>query len=138
MAIIPGMTDLTRPYWEAARDGRLVIQRCDSCGASWHPPLPACPRCHGTGLGWRDVCGDGTVYSCTVVRHATHVALADKIPYVIAIVELAEGPRVVANVTGCPPEDVRVGMPVRLRFTQVTDEITLPVFQPARRHDGAA
>ena len=130
MAIIPGLTDLTRPYWAAAREGRLVVQRCDACGASWHPPLPACPRCHAAALGWREVSGDGTVYSRTIVRHATHVALADAIPYVVAIVELAEGPRIVTNITGCPPEDVSVGMPVRVYFRPVSDEVALPCFQP--------
>lgn len=131
MAIVPGMTDLTRPYWEAARQGRLVTQRCDDCGQRCHPPLPACPRCHGPSLGWAPVSGDGTVYTRTVVRHATHAALADQVPYVIAIVELAEGPRLVAGVSGCAPEDVTVGMPVRVCFRQVTGEITLPYFEPA-------
>ncbi len=131
MAIIPAVTDLTRPYWDNARAGRLVTQRCASCGNSWHPPLPACPHCHGTDIGWQEVSGAGTVYTYTVVRHATHAALADQIPYVIAIVELAEGPRLVAGITGCAPQDVRVGMPVRVRFTAVTAEVTLPYFEPA-------
>ncbi len=131
MAIIPAVTDLTRPYWESARAGRLVTQRCRSCGRVWHPPLPACPHCHGTDIGWREVSGDGTVYTYTVVRHATHAALADQVPYVIAIVELAEGPRLVTGVTGCAPDDVRVGMAVRARFRQVADGVALPYFEPA-------
>jgi uncharacterized protein len=131
MTIIPAVTDLTRPYWEAARDGRLVIQRCQRCAASWHPPLPACPHCHGTELGWREVCGLGTVYTYTVVRHATHAALADRIPYVIALVELAEGPRIVTGIVGCDPGDVRAGMAVRVRFDDVTDEVALPYFEPS-------
>ncbi|MGH3166722.1 MAG: Zn-ribbon domain-containing OB-fold protein [Trebonia sp.] len=133
MVIIPGMTDLTRPYWAAAREGRLVIQECGECRRLLHPPLPSCPdcHCHGRRLGWREVSGAGTVYSATIVRHATHVALADEIPYVVAIVELAEGPRLVTNITGCPPEDVAVGLPVRAIFRRVNDEIALPCFEPA-------
>jgi uncharacterized OB-fold protein len=130
MAIIPAVTELTRPYWESARAGRLVTQQCRSCGRSWHPPLPACPHCHGTGIGWREVSGQGTVYTYTVVRHATHAALADRVPYVVAIVELAEGPRIVTGITGCDPRDVRTGMPVRVRFTAVTSDVTLPYFEP--------
>ena len=103
MAIIPGMTELTRPYWDAAREERLVVQECQQCRQLWHPPLPACPHCHGSLLGWREVSGAGTVYTYAVVRHATHLAFADKIPYMIAIVELAEGPRLVTGITGCPP-----------------------------------
>jgi hypothetical protein len=131
MAIIPGMTGLTEPYWTAAREGRLVVQECNGCGQLRHPPLPSCPRCHGTGQGWREVSGEGTVYSATVVRHPTHVALADKVPYVIALVELAEGPRLVSGVTGCPPEDVTAGLPVRAVFRKVTEDVTLPYFEPA-------
>jgi len=130
MAIIPAVTDLTRPYWEHARAGRLVIQRCQRCAASWHPPLPACPHCHGTELDWREVCGLGTVYTYTVVRHATHAALAGHLPYVIAIVELAEGPRIVTGITGCDPGDVRAGMEVRVRFEAVSDQVALPYFEP--------
>ena len=130
MAIIPGVTDLTRPYWENARAGRLVTQRCRNCGRIWHPPLPACPGCQSARTGWREMSGDGTVYTFTVVTHPTHFAFADKVPYVIAIVELAEGPRLVTGVTGCAPEAVRVGMPVRVRFQPVTDDITLPYFEP--------
>jgi uncharacterized OB-fold protein len=131
MAIIPAITDLTKPYWENARAGRLVTQRCRSCGRIWHPPLPACPHCHSTDIGWREVRGDGTVYTFTVVRHATHAALADRVPYVVAIVELAEGPRLVTGITGCAPGDVRVGMPVRACFREVADGVTLPYFEPA-------
>ena len=131
MAIIPGVTDLTRPYWENARAGRLVTQRCRNCGRIWHPPLPACPHCHGTDIGWHEVSGAGTVYTYTVVRHATHAALADRVPYVIAIVELAEGPRLVTGIEGCAPEDVRVGMTVRACFREVADGVALPYFEPA-------
>jgi hypothetical protein len=131
MAIIPAVTDLTKPYWDNARAGRLVTQRCRSCGRIWHPPLPACPHCHSTDIGWREVRGDGTVYTYTVVRHATHAALADRVPYVVAIVELAEGPRLVTGITGCAPGDVRVGMAVRACFQEVADGVTLPYFEPA-------
>ena len=132
MAIIPAATDLTRPYWEHARDGRLVTQVCHQCRQIWHPPLPACPHCHSSDLGWQQVSGTGTVYTYTVVRHATHAALAGHIPYVIAIVELTEGPRIVTGIIGCDARDVRAGMKVQVRFEAVTDEVTLPYFEPAR------
>ncbi len=131
MAIIPGATELTRPYWDAAREGRLVVQECQGCGRVQHPPLPACPECHSTDLGWRQASGEGTVYTCTVVRHPTHFAFADKIPYVIALVELAEGPRLVTGITGIPAEQVRAGMTVRVVFREVSDGVTLPYFEPS-------
>jgi len=128
--IVPGMTELTRPYWEAAREGRLVVQRCVRCRRLWHPPLHRCPRCHATELDWAPVGGRGAVYTFTVVDHPTHVALQDQVPYVVALVELHEGPRVLANVRGCAPEEVRVGMPVQVAFEKVDEVITLPQFVP--------
>jgi uncharacterized OB-fold protein len=128
--IIPDPGPLTRPYWEQARAGRLVLQHCHGCGHTWHPPLPRCPRCHAADTGWQQASGEGTVYSYTVVHHATHAALADRVPYVIAIVELAEGPRVVTGIRGAAPDQVWVGMPVRAVFEEVTPEVTLPQFAP--------
>ena len=136
MAIIPAATDLTRPYWEHARAGRLVVQRCDNCANSWHPPLPRCPHCHSTDVGWHEVAGTGTVYTYTVVRHATHAALAGRIPYVIAIVELTEGPRIVTGIIGCDPQDVMAGMAVQVRFDAVTGDVTLPYFESAGESHG--
>jgi len=130
VTIVPGMTDLTRPYWAAARAGRLVLQHCAACDRVWHPPLPRCPRCHGAALDWKQAAGTGTVYTYTVVRHATHVALADRVPYVVAIVELAEGPRIVTGIAGCDVDRVRAGMAVRVRFTPVSGDVTLPYFEP--------
>jgi uncharacterized OB-fold protein len=125
------MTELTAPYWEAARDKRLVVQECRSCGQVWHPPLPRCPHCHAADPGWRQVPGDGTVYTYTIVRHATHFAFAGEIPYVLAIVELAEGPRLVTTIAGIATEDVRVGLPVRVAFREVAKGVALPCFEPA-------
>jgi uncharacterized protein len=137
MAVVPGMTELTARYWDAAREGRLVVQECRSCRQVWHPPLPRCPHCHSADPGWRDVSGDGTVYTYTVVRHPTHFAFTDKIPYVLAIVELAEGPRLVTAITGCAPGEVRAGLPVRAVFRDVAEGVTLPYFEPAGRRPAA-
>jgi uncharacterized OB-fold protein len=132
MAIVPGYSELTGPYWERAREGRLAVQHCAACDRIWHPPLPACPHCLSADPGWREVSGDGVVYSYTIVVHPTHAAFADQVPYVVAIVELAEGPRLVTGITGCPPGEVRVGMAVRACFRPVSDDITLPYFEPCR------
>lgn len=131
MRIVPELTELTRPYWEAAREGRLVVQRCGACGGLRHPPLHRCPKCHATEVEWTPVQGRGTVYTFTVVEHPTHAALEEAVPYVVALVELAEGPRILTNIRGCPPESVRVGMPVRVTFEKVDEVTTLPQFTPA-------
>ncbi|HEX8969463.1 MAG TPA: Zn-ribbon domain-containing OB-fold protein [Chloroflexota bacterium] len=131
MKLIPGLSPLTEPYWAGARRGELLIQRCQACGQQWHPPLPRCPACHSADITWTPVSGRGHVYTYTVVYHATHVAMADKVPYISALVELEEGPRVLTNLRNCTEDEVRVGMPVRLRFEALTPEITLPQFEPA-------
>jgi uncharacterized OB-fold protein len=128
--IVPGMTELTAPYWDAAREGRLVVQHCRGCDAVWHPPLPRCPHCHGADLDWATASGRGAVHTYTIVDHPTHVALNDAVPYVVAMIELEEGPRLIANVRECAPEDVRVGMPVRVVFERVDAETVLPQFVP--------
>jgi hypothetical protein len=82
-------------------------------------------------VGWREVAGTGTIYTHTVVTHPTHEALAGTVPYVVAIVELDEGPRVVTGITGCDPHEVRTGMRVRVTFTAVAADVTLPYFEVA-------
>lgn len=130
MAIRPVPGELTSTYWAHAKRHELVVQGCEPCGWIWHPPLPRCPHCHTAELNWYPVSGRGTVYTFTVVTHATHVLLAGRIPYVVAIVELAEGPKMVANIHRCVPERVHIGLPVRVIFEEITEEITLPQFVP--------
>jgi uncharacterized OB-fold protein len=132
MRLLPGMTPLTSPYWAGARRHELLIQRCAACGHVWHPPLPLCPECHSDAVEWTPVSGRGRLYTYTVVYHATHAAMADKVPYIAALIQLDEGPRVLTNLRNCAEADIQVGMPVALIFEELTDQITLPQFEPAR------
>ena len=131
MRLIPGVTPLTEPYWAGTRRGQLLFQRCGVCDTCWHPPLPRCPHCHSAEVNWIPASGHGHVYTYTVVYHATHAAMADKVPYISALIELEEGPRVLTNLRNCAEEAARIGMPVRLIFEPLTDEISLPQFEPA-------
>lgn len=128
---IPPTSELTAPYWDAARRGELVVQRCEACEARPFPPRARCPRCGAGALAWAPVSGRGTVYSYTVARRAPHPVFAGQLPLVVAIVELAEGPRLVTNVVGCDPAEVTVGMAVEVAFEPIDDsEMSLPVFTP--------
>jgi uncharacterized OB-fold protein len=109
VVIEPQVTDLTRPYWDAAARGVIALQRCVACGAVWHPPQPTCPECRRAEIEWFDAAGSGTIHSFTVVHHVTHPAVAQRTPYVVALVELTEGPRVICNVLDANPDDVAVG-----------------------------
>jgi uncharacterized protein len=128
---LPRPTAASLPFWEAAKRHELQIQRCGSCGALIFYPREVCPECLSSHLQWLKVSGKGTVYSYTIAQAPTHPAFAEDVPYVIAIVELAEGPHLTTNITGCKPEDVRVGMPVVAAFDDVTPEMTLVKFRPA-------
>lgn len=130
MQILPAVTALTQPYWDGARESKLMFQQCRACGTNWHPPMPICPNCHSTNIDWLAAAGGGTVYTYTVVEHPTHPAFQDRVPYVVAVVELDEGPRVVMNIKNCPVGDVSGGMRVAIFFENVADNVTLPQAQP--------
>jgi uncharacterized protein len=131
MALVPDPSPLGAPYWQGANRGELLIQRCDGCGHVFHPPLPVCPACGSSAWSWQPASGRGKVFSYTVVLQAAHPDFADRVPYVAALVELEEGPRMVADILEIAPEDVRVDMPVRVEFVEVAAGVKLPQFVPA-------
>ena len=128
-APLPEPTELSRPFWEGCRRGELLVQRCRACGHHVFIPEAACTRCLAPDLEWAPSSGRGVVYSYTIVYRPQQPTFA--VPYVAAIVELEEGWHALTNIVGCPPEQVRVGMPVRVHFERRSDEITLPLFRPA-------
>ena len=120
----------TEPFWEAAAEGRLVLPRCDRCDTVIWYPRRFCPVCHSTAVSWFEASGRGTIYSCTVVRKARG-PWAEAVPYVIAHVELEEGPRVLTNIVDAAPDDVAVGMPVTVTFDVTPEGQAIPRFRPA-------
>lgn len=126
---VPLADDVSRPYWEAAGRGELLFQECPACGHRQLYPRALCTVCAAT-PEWRTSSGRGTVYSCTVIRQNWAQPFREMLPYVVAMVELEEGPRLMSNVTDCSPEDVSVGMPVEAWFLAVEDGMALPMFRP--------
>ena len=125
---VPEPTRDSKPYWDALRDGRLVVQQCAACGKLRHYPRPVCDACYSMDATWRPLSGRGTVHSWTVVHHPFHPGFKSDLPYVLATVDLAEGVRMIAQLRGVPPDAVTVGLPVTMVPEPVTDELTLPVF----------
>jgi uncharacterized OB-fold protein len=125
----PIVTDDSKTFWEAARDGRLVAQRCRECGRLRHPPRPMCPECHSIDHETVDLAGTGTVYSYAILHHPQHPAFS--YPVVAVLVDLDEGVRVVSNLVGVQPRDVGIGMPVRVTFEATADDMAVPVFEAA-------
>jgi len=129
---IPIPTPETRPFWEAARRHELMLQRCRPCDHLFFYPRAACPRCLSGDLAWQRVSGRGTLHTFTIVhRGARDFPLG--VPYVLAIVELDEGPRLMSNLVGvaADPTVVRIGMPLEVVFEDVSDTVALPRFRPA-------
>jgi uncharacterized OB-fold protein len=129
----PSLTQDNRFFFEGTKEGKLLIQRCSNCGTLRHPPRPACPNCRSFDWDTVDSSGRGTIYSY-VVNHHPKVPAFDY-PLVVALVELEEGTRLVANVSGIDPTAVRIGTPVQARFETFDDELTLPVFHPVDGSD---
>lgn len=127
---LPVLDAENRPFWDHAREGRLAVQGCDRCGHLQMPPGPACAECLGSDLSWRRVSGEATLQSWAEFHRAYWPGLADRLPYTVCLVRLREGPLMISNIAG-EPEGLALGMPLRVRFEAVTDEITLPVFGPA-------
>ena len=125
---LPQPTPLSAPYWQAAREGRLVVQRCAACGHAQFYPRSLCTRCASERLAFSECSGRGRVRSFTVIRRAVSAAYEPELPYVVALIELAEGPTLMSNVVGCAPEALRIGAAVRVRFDAWTPELTVPVF----------
>ena len=128
---LPVPTPETRPFWEAARRHELQLQRCGACGRHIFYPRAVCPHCLGADLVWEKVSGRGTLHTFTIVMRGQK-GFPLPPPYVLAVVELAEGARLMTNLVGvaADPAAVRIGMPVEVVFEDVTPEVTLPRFRP--------
>ena len=128
---IPVPNEDSEAFWRGCRAQKLVIQRCKSCGQARFYPRIVCIACGSTDTELFEAAGSGTVFSYTIVYRAPSPAFKSDVPYVLAIVELKEGVRMMTNIVDCEPGAVRVDMPVRVKFEQVSDEIWLPKFFPA-------
>lgn len=127
---IPTITAEMRPFYDAARRGELVVQRCRGCGALRFPARALCSECLAIDAEWTPVSGHGEVYSFNVMHQVYHPGFAAEVPYAVVLVKLAEGPKLISNLVGIAPADIRIGMPVRVVFEPLNDEITLPKFAP--------
>jgi uncharacterized protein len=124
----PIVTDDSAAFWAAAAEQRLVAQRCGECGRLRHPPRPMCPQCHSLSVEVVQLSGRGTLYSYSVLHHPQHPAF--EYPVVAALVDLDEGVRLVSNLTGVDPGDVRIGMPLDVEFEAREGGTSVPVFRP--------
>ena len=119
------------PYWDATLAGRLIVQHCPECGHYQLYPRAHCLACRAA-VEWVDASGQGTVHSFTVIRQNPSRSFRHLLPFVVALVDLAEGPRLMTNLVGCDPGEVRIGAAVQVRFEPVSDTAALPLFELVR------
>ena len=129
--LLPNPDPISAPYWEAAHQGILRVPRCEDCGHMHMYPRSICPFCGSARLSWTNASGLGELHSFTVVHRAPSPAFADKVPYAVAIVALDEGPLLMSNIVGTAPSELKIGQKLRVKFEQVSAEISLPVFEVA-------
>ena len=132
---LPAITTEAKPFWDAAAQQKLMIQRCKACNAWVWTPRPSCNECGSQSVEWTRMSGNGEIYSFTVIRQvvgrAASKGFEPDIPYVIAWVDLDEGPRMITNIVGCAVENVKLGMKVTVQFEQASDKVWLAKFRPA-------
>ena len=120
----------TRPFWEGCQENQLRFQKCRHCDHIRWPPSFICPKCHSSDTEWIVASGKGMIYSYVVYHVAFHPAFENDLPYVTAVVKLAEGPYILTNIVGCDPSALKCDMPVEVVWDDTSQEFSLPKFKP--------
>ena len=130
---LPQITDQTRPFWSAAKQRKLVMQKCSGCGTLNFYPKPWCIECGNRGLDWVEVKPYGTVYSLTVAYAVmmNYPDWKDDLPVLMCIIDLDDGARMYGQLTDCAPDKARIGMRVEAHFVDISEEAAIPKFRPA-------
>ena len=129
---IPRKGQHNQPFWDGAKEGRLMLPRCTLCGkVHWYPRL-ICPSCHSTDLEWIEGSGEGRLHTFAVVQHRAFGGWAEEVPYVTAFIDLNEGDRMMTVLRGVDPnkpEDIKIGTKVKVEFDQADDDTHIPFWR---------
>lgn len=130
---VPMVTPENERYWQGCKQHELWMRYCNQCQKPYYYPRDVCPMCGSRDVDWKQMSGKGKIHTYAIVQRAPHPGFRNDVPYVTAIVELDEGPRMMTNVVQvqADPDHVKVGMPVQVTFEDITDQISLPKFRPA-------
>lgn len=126
---IPSITPEMREFFDGARAGRLMVQKCDDCGTLRFPAYEICSKCNSTHSQWVPVSGRGEVFSFNIMHQVYHPAFAKEVPYAVVVVELEEGCKFTSNLLGVKSHDIRCGMPVEVVFESLSPEVSIPKFR---------
>jgi len=125
---VPRPSAESQPYWDGAQQQKLLLQHCRACGQFWFTPSACCRHCLSAEFDWQEVSGAGRIYSFVVYHRLYHPAFEQDLPYVVALVELREGPRLLTNIVGVPWQEVRCDLPVRVTFDDDGRGMLIPKF----------
>jgi uncharacterized OB-fold protein len=126
---IPAVTPELREFFDGARAGRLMVQKCAGCGVLRFPAYELCSKCNSTKSSWVPVSGRGAVFSFNIMHQVYHPGFAAEVPYAVVVVELEEGCKFVSNLIGVKPHEIKCGMPVEVIFERLSDEVSIPKFR---------
>jgi uncharacterized protein len=121
----------TQPFWDGLKEGKFLLRHCNACGTDHYYPRPFCPTCWSDDVSWKEASGRGKVYTYSVVHVNDLPPFNERVPYVAAIVELDEGPRLMTNIEGVPFDELRADLAVVVEYKPISDDVTIPVFRPA-------
>ncbi len=128
---VPVMQPWSKEFWTGANKGKLLVQHCQDCQANIFFPKKVCPECWSENLTWIEASGKAKVYSYTEMVDMVEPVFWGDLPYIVAMVDLPEGIRMTSRIVNCNPENVQIGMNLKVVFEQLTDDISMPYFQPA-------
>ena len=128
---LPVIQSFSKPFWDAAKTGKLLVQNCNDCKKPIFFPRDRCPHCWSQNLGWNEASGKGIVYAFSITYEGVEKAFVEDLPIVLAWIDLPEGVRMQTNIIDCDPEAVSIGMDVEVTFVDLTDDISMPYFKPA-------
>jgi uncharacterized OB-fold protein len=126
---IPEITPAMREFFEGARAGRLMVQKCDDCGQLRFPAHEFCSNCLSVRASWTPVSGRGEVYSFNIMHQVYHPGFASQVPYAVVVIALEEGCKFISNLIGVAPGEIKCGMPVEAVFEKLSDEVSIPKFR---------
>jgi uncharacterized OB-fold protein len=121
----------TQPFWDGLKEGKFLLRHCNACGKDHYYPRPFCPSCWSDDVSWKEASGRGKLYTYSVVHVNDLPPFNERVPYVAAIVQLDEGPRLMTNIEGVPFDELQADMAVVVEYKPISDDVTIPVFRPA-------
>jgi uncharacterized OB-fold protein len=128
-SLLPKISDDTAPFWQGCREHRLLFQKCSECGHVRYPASVICPECLSPKSKWIESKGEGSIYSFVVFQRAFHPSMADRLPYVVAVIELDDGPSFLSNIVDCDPAQVACSQRVSLKWEEADEGLSLPMFR---------